>query len=328
MTKIQANELRSRQRYNLWEVVPLDTPFLVYLEPTNWCNQACTYCPTGHEELRAKRPNGIMDWDLFLKIAQDLRGFPHKIRMINLYKDGEPLLNPRFTDMVSTLKEYGVAEKIWSKTNGLKLGPEINKKLATCGLDMLGISIVDVNASGYKKNAGVTVDIMRLVDNIRDLYNQRGKMKIYISIRDMNFTEAEKVQFYETYEDCCDSMAIEGLHGWSDSSVMDFRLGTDNSFDGTPIQDKIVCPLTLCSLGINWNGTVGPCNEDWQHAALVGDAKTESLLDIWHGRRMYAFRMMHLQNKRSENISCRDCHYLACLPDNVDLHRFEIMERI
>jgi len=327
MSKITANELRDPDRVNLWEVVPLPAPFVVYLEPTNLCNFRCTYCPTGHKHLRRQRPNGSMSLSAFKNIIDGFSELP-PVRRFNLYKDGEPLVNDAFPDMVEYLHKSGATEQIWTKTNGALLSPERNKRLAEIPLDMLGISIVGVNNGQYRALCDVHIDYSELVDNIADLYSRTGDLQIYISIRDANLTDEEVAKFYADFEPISDFCAVEGLHGWSDSAVMDFRLGTDNSFDGTEIVERQVCPLTLCALGINWNGTVSPCNEDWKHGALVGDLNTQTVADVWHSQKLHDFRMMHLEGRRAENEMCGNCHYMTCLPDNVDGHIDEIIGRL
>ena len=330
--KIQARDLRDKQRDNLWDVVPLSTPYLMYIEPTNLCNARCAFCPTSDKELLRKvgRPNGHMSLGLFTKLVDQMGAFDKKIRRVHLYKDGEPLLNEYFVAMVKYLKLSGVAEQIWTKTNGLLLTPEYNERLVNSGLDMIGISIKELSTAGYKKIAGVDVDFSGLCWNLHNLYKQsHGKCKIYISIADTGFTDKQKEWYYKSFGDICDHIAIEGLHGWSMSSVKDFTLGmAGDTFDGTPLKEKIACPWTLYSLTVNHDGSVAPCNEDWAYKCIVGNIKIDSIKDIWNGELLYQFRKMHLEGRRHENVACRDCYYLKVLPDNVDEHRLEILEKL
>ena len=59
------------------------------------CNFRCTFCPTGDYELlkSVSRPLGVMPYELFCKIIDDLKEFPEKLKSLRLYKDGEPFLN-------------------------------------------------------------------------------------------------------------------------------------------------------------------------------------------------------------------------------------------
>ena len=78
------------------------------IDPSNVCNFKCTFCPTGDKELldSVNRPLGIMAYDLFTKIIDDLRDFPGKLKSLRLFKDGEPFVNKRMIDMIRYAKSH------------------------------------------------------------------------------------------------------------------------------------------------------------------------------------------------------------------------------
>src|SRR3990172_3052315 len=117
---IQAKDLRGERKDRLIDAVPLPSPWTMFIEPTNACNFRCKYCPTGYTALLKKvgRKNKLMDFGLFCKVVDDMRAFPRKLKICNLYKDGESLIHPRFCDMVRYMRAADVTEKIWLKTNG------------------------------------------------------------------------------------------------------------------------------------------------------------------------------------------------------------------
>jgi MoaA/NifB/PqqE/SkfB family radical SAM enzyme len=128
---IVGNELRCARRQALEDIVPLTTPFLLFLEPTNLCNFKCKFCPTGNPDLLKKvgRKSSRMPMELFKKIVADLREFPNPIKSLNFYKDGEPLVHPEFPEMYRYLKDSGVAEQIRVKSNGSLLNRQLNRRL-------------------------------------------------------------------------------------------------------------------------------------------------------------------------------------------------------
>src|SRR5258706_244983 len=169
-----------------------------------------------------------MDWNLFTKVVDDLKQFPQKLKIINLYKDGESLIHPRFTDMVRYLRDANVTERIWLKTNGFLLSPEYNERLVNCGLGMIGVSLQHVRSQGFYDVAGVRIDYDKYRENILDLYNRSRYTYTRVSakIADIGLTDKEKQSFYNDFSDRCDYITIEGLHGWSASDKKDWRLGT------------------------------------------------------------------------------------------------------
>lgn len=319
---IQAKDLRGERTERLADAVPLSTPWTMFIEPTNACNFRCDYCPTGHTDLleRVGRKNTLMSYELFCKLVDDLRAFPRRLKMCNVYKDGESLIHPRFCDMVRYLRAADVTENIWLKTNGALLTPALNAELVTCGLDMIGVSVQHVHAQGFYDIAKVRIDYDKYRVGVLDLYQRsRGtSTRISAKIADVGFSEADKAQFIADFSDRCDFIAIEGLHGWSTSEVFDFKLGTDQAFDGTPRKEKIACPLVLYMLTVSANGDVSICNDDWAHYHQIGNAAHMGLADIWNGARLRDFRLMHLEGRRGENMACANCDYLQALPDSVD----------
>jgi radical SAM protein with 4Fe4S-binding SPASM domain len=327
---IEAKDLRGERRERLIDAVPLPAPWTMFIEPTNSCNFRCSYCPTGDTDLLRKvgRKNKLMTWELFTKVVEDMRAFPRKLKMVNMYKDGESLIHPRFCDMVRYLKDADVTEKIWLKTNGSLLSPEMNANLVECGLDMIGVSVQHVHAQGFMDIAGVKVDYEKYRAGVLDLYKQRGNMGVSVKIADIGLSEEDKRKFYEDFSDRCDYITIEGLHGWSASEHKDWKLGTSQSFDGTPRTQKIACPLVMYMLTVNSNGKISICNDDWMQVHNIGDANTESLTDIWNGARLRDFRLMHLDGRKHENAACHHCDYVNSLPDSIDEHREVFAERI
>jgi radical SAM protein with 4Fe4S-binding SPASM domain len=329
MKIIQGKDIRVEKREKLEEVIPLDMPYVLFVEPTNLCDMRCQFCPTGDKNLKKMRPNGSMSWETYCKIITDIEEFGKKLKRINFYKDGESLLNKDFCEMVKLAKKKGISESLWLKTNGLLLNPELNQRLIDSGLDMIGISVAHITKEGYKRISDVDIDYVRFKENIRDLYNRRKDCKIYIKIADTGLSQLEKDLFYNDFGNVSDYVAIEGLHGWSMSDVKDFTMMTESkTFDGIPFTQKVVCPWPFYELAINWNGSVSLCNEDWVHGTIVGDINKETLKEIWLGKRLYEMQKMMLEGRRSENKVCNNCFYLTCAPDNIDEYKSQILRKI
>ena len=62
-------------RTPLETVIPLATPFIVFVDPASSCNFKCTFCPTGHRDMIAEtgRFQGVMKLEIFQKIIDDFR---------------------------------------------------------------------------------------------------------------------------------------------------------------------------------------------------------------------------------------------------------------
>ncbi len=326
--RIQAKDLRCQDRQPLQELIPLPAPFVVYIEPTNLCNFRCEFCPTGDKALldRVGRPRATLSMELFRKVVDDLKAFRRPLKLASLYKDGEPLLHKDFPEMALLLKQSGVAERIWTKTNGALLNPELNRRLVA-GLDMICISVEAVSGAGYRRIAHVDLDYQRFRDNVRDLFEHRGACEIYVKIADSGLSPDEVKRFYADFQPMASCVAVEKLMGWSNSGLKDFTLGTrPDTYDGLPFTPKEVCAYPFYVMAINANGTVSVCGNDWSHQTLVGDVNRNTLMEIWNGEPLRAFQRMMLTLERKRNPACADCYYLKIAPDNLDPHRLPLLD--
>ena len=101
----------SNARTKLEEAVPLEAPFVLFLDPCGACNFACKFCPCNNSDFMIKERHEKMSMELFLKILDDLEEFPERIKVINLYGYGEPLLHPNYVEMVKLIKQRGLCRE-------------------------------------------------------------------------------------------------------------------------------------------------------------------------------------------------------------------------
>lgn len=113
------------------------------------------------------RYQGVLDFELFKKIIGDLRLFPDSIKVLRMYKDGEPLLNKNLAKMISYAKESGRVPYIDTTTNASLLTPERVGPLVEAGLDKINIPIYGMNSDTYKRFSKFGCDLPNLIGNIR-----------------------------------------------------------------------------------------------------------------------------------------------------------------
>ncbi len=316
-------------RHHLADELPLPAPYLVHVDPTNRCNFRCRFCPTGQPELLKKvgRPSGLMDFDLFEKIMGDLRQFPERVKVLHLYKDGEPLLHPDFGRMALLARRLEVADRINLTTNAALLNPARAAEILDAGIDLVRVSVEHVTDAGYRRQTGTFGDYDRIVQNVAGLFKERerrdAKTRIWVKIIRLGLTESEIEKFGRDFAGICDECLVMTPMGWSRTDLYDFTLGsnpTTGDNGETPLHPgRVVCPYPFYSLAVNFDGSVSVCCADWSHGTVVGDARTASLADIWNGPAMQSLRLLHLRGNRSENSACAHCHTMQGLPDDSDL---------
>jgi len=323
-------ELENRTK--LEEVIPIDTPFLVFVDPADICNFQCKFCPTGNRTLIKKinRNSRLMDFDLYKKIIDDLCEFEKPIKVLRLYKDGEPLLHPRFADMVRYAKERGCALQVDTTTNGSLLNPNKNLELIDAGLDRIHISLEGLSEESYKEFAIYKININKLVENIRHFYEHKKDCLVCIKIVGDNLSEEEKDRFLSLFGGIADRIFIEHIAPcWPKFEMSDVKPNSEVGIYGQEIREVEVCPYIFYSLSINSDGKVSLCFLDWSRELIVGDVKTESFKNIWNSKTLFEYRKMHLLKKRKDHPMCSVCGQLShCLPDDIDPFAEVLLERI
>ena len=77
-------ELRNRQRTPLRELLPLDAPLSLFLDPSNRCNFHCSFCPRSLPDYRNYvEKDAHLDFDLCTKIFDELRNW-RRIKVLRL----------------------------------------------------------------------------------------------------------------------------------------------------------------------------------------------------------------------------------------------------
>ena len=192
----QVKNKQDPERVRLETVIPLETPYVLQLAVASICNFKCGYCPCSTPHLLKKHnvQKGVMDFSLFRKIIDDLNDFPQPIKILRLVKEGEPLLNRRFADMVRYAKSKQPYVKVDTTTNATLLTPELSLDIIDAGLDKIFISLQGMNAEAYKRISGVRVDFDRLLENVMYFCENRKQCKVYVKVPDIGVSAFEKKQ--------------------------------------------------------------------------------------------------------------------------------------
>ncbi len=319
-------------RTPLQEVIPLATPFIINVDPSSACNFRCSFCPTGHDDLIADtgRFQGVMKFELFQKLIDDLQGFDQPLKVLRLYKDGEPFLNKRLADMIRYAKASGRVPYVDTTTNGSLMTPARMGPVLEAGLDKINISVDGMSNAQYREFTGFDLDFERFVENVRWLYANKGDCEVMIKIPAELLQPGQRQLFLDTFGDHCDRIFVENFAPcWPEFDVeahTGFKIST--GIYQQAVQDTETCPYIFYSMSVNADGLVSSCFLDWERKLQIGDVRRESLADIWRGDAMNALRLQHLQGQRCENPVCGSCGQLShCLPDSIDAWREPLLAR-
>lgn len=336
--KAQFRPVFNEERKDLYKILPLDTPMAFGIAVSQACNIHCQYClhSLSNKELSEKNfEQKNMEWEVFATILDQLKDFPDKIKSISMAGQGEPLCNPRFSDMVKAVKAANVSDEVSTITNALLLDKERVESIIDAGLDRMFISLQGMSAEKYKEVCGADIDFDKFVETLTYLHSySREKCKINIKIADIALEAGDKEKFLQTFGNICDRIHIETIKPLYADVDYENMLGhnvsdmTTTRFGRLHKKQK-ACYLSFYGMAVKANGEICPCGAPFQSCEL-GNIFDTTLVKSWNSKERKKFLLDMLKGKRFENPVCKDCDYPNDVPsthDEIDPHIDVLMEK-
>jgi radical SAM protein with 4Fe4S-binding SPASM domain len=275
-------------------------PAMVVVEITNVCNLACVHCPYPHISRSPDYRPRHMDWGVYAKIVREVAGHPGV--MFRLICDGEPLMHPRFLDMVRLAKSNGLAP-VNVITNGMLLDEAMVEGLLDAGVDVVEVSLDALTKATYEK-IRIGSDFDLVISNLERLIamrdSRRARTRIFVSIIDQKEAEAEVAPFVAFWSRKVDRV-LTRVYTSIGGLVDEEKLKIDTHGHRWP------CPQLWRRLFINVDGKAEFCVEDWKDETVVGDVNKESIARIWQSPEYARVRDVHLRRAFNEIGHCRQC---------------------
>lgn len=296
------------QRLFLLKGLSAQYPATLNIEPTNFCNLRCSFCPIH----TTRRPKGYLNLKLYQKIIDELSA-EKKLSVLWLHKDGEPLLHPQIIELINYAKRKPVARRIELYSNGVLLTEKIGRELILAGLDSLVLSLDAIDRDSYKKLKQVD-DYEQVVENLKRFLVTRkkiGKINPLLSVKTVDAGKLEIVaKFREQWKDIADSVVVQKLHDWEGS------IKTHNPQITTQNSNRYPCNLPWLSPAITWDGKVSACCVNYQENELtMGDLNKDTLKQVWQSKKYEELRKAHLELDFTNYPTCRNCRFWLQLPN-------------
>ena len=162
-------------------------PFYMRIEVCPHCNLHCTGCLLGGANLVESNPSHRKEKVMSLALFKDsIRDFLPYLVKVNLYDEGEPLLNKNIPKMVDHLHRNKIATCI-SSNFSFKITDEYMKELLSCGLDRLIVAIDGATQESYAeyRKGG---DLSLVVSNLERLISMKKRIDSSLQI-ELQFLE-------------------------------------------------------------------------------------------------------------------------------------------
>lgn len=222
--------------------IPLIDLDSIFVELTNHCNINCLFCP--NDKMTRKRQ--YMDYELALRILDEISLPYFSFSHINLSLMGEPLLHPRFLDIVNYAeKEKKIKSVI--VTNGIILIGQLCEDLLRSEPYCICLSFQTPSVQLFKiRRAGKLTysEYKKRIENVIfqkfKLGNRRTKIELHI-LNTFNFTpRIDIIKSYDTAMRVIDDWANFGQQIITEFGIKDFnqQICTSRNILNLPEEDN------------------------------------------------------------------------------------------
>jgi radical SAM protein with 4Fe4S-binding SPASM domain len=271
-------------------------PLLVDLELSSVCNLRCPMCYTISSDFRKHVDARIMNVDLFERIIDEIGG---KVPALRLSLRGESTVHPQFVECIRYAKEHGIKE-VSTLTHGGRLTLDFFREIQEAGIDWITISIDGLGETYERIRKPIKfADILQKIKDIKKYKDERGLHRPVIKVQGIwpAIKESGPKTYYDTFAPYADLVAFNPL--------IDY-LGNDSDIE---YLENFSCPQQYQRLVIGADGLVMKCSNDEENREVIGDAREETVRQIWHGQKMQRVRDLHKQSRGfMQSAVCRRCY--------------------
>ncbi|MDX9929879.1 MAG: radical SAM/SPASM domain-containing protein [Bacteroidales bacterium] len=307
-----ANAVRSAYSYIASSLtghpVTYGMPATVSLELTSHCNLRCPECASGSGMML--REKGFMDPALYEKVIRELNPF---IWYASLYFQGEPFLHPGIFSFLQLMENT----KVIISTNGHYLGGENAARTVLSGIHKLIVSLDGMDQQSYSKYR-VNGNLETVMAGIRNVSLERQRlnspMKLELQFLVNRFNEHQIAQAESFAREVKATLRLKSMqvidgHDAGEWMPSDRKFARYESSGGrftikNPMPSR--CLRLWLNPVITWDGKVLPCCFDKDAEYEMGDLRSQTFREIWHGRKFREFRLKLLSDRKSIPI-CRNC---------------------
>lgn len=287
-------------------------PVVYNIETTNNCNMRCEMCPrttmmtrktetldqeTFESVVSQLTPFSVDEWkrwELFVedkyKISPNEMSENHFFlyiipKVIQLHGYGDPLLDKMIANRIKILREKGFLT--YFSCNPANMDVNKNLEMFENGLNYIKYSIETVDDDLHKKIRGKASNFSesykRLVQLLEEKEKRNYKTTVIITMLDLHRTN-QRDEFEKLLK------AFEGLDVYIYLKSQDQQWYQDKVQKTKSVHWSEFCQHPWMSMTIKSNGEVAMCMEDFNNEIILGNARSESLYDIWNGEKYAQFR--------------------------------------
>jgi radical SAM protein with 4Fe4S-binding SPASM domain len=301
-------------------------PYLLIIDPCNYCNLRCPLCPTGVGNLG--RQQAMLSLDHFKQYFDPLADYLFEAYMHNW---GESLLNKNVFSMIEYAQSRNVGTNLSSNLS--ETSSNDLDRLLDAGLEYLIVSLDGTNAQSYSKYR-VRGKYDNVVENMHELIRRRNARglktpRVEWQFIVMKHNEREVAIAEEMAKkigvdllrfipvgmpyDTCDRQAVKDewypvtLEGRAYSDDVEQQFGQANK--------PSPCFYLYRTMVVNPDGGVAPCCVVYKESSDFGRLPAE-VMSLWNNDNYQSARSLfsHRSAPRKQETICDGCEIFAKHP--------------
>jgi radical SAM protein with 4Fe4S-binding SPASM domain len=309
-------DINKAQEYLVHRISPAETysdllsfPRYLEIETVNACNARCPMC-TINDWHHDSQP---MTEELFTKVAAEAIAHAPEIKRVSLYRNGEPLLDPKLAHRTALLKKSGI-KSVAISTNVSLLNEKRSQELLEAGLDIIIMSIDSLKKEVYEsiRKKLLFEEVMANALRFIELRNRiRPQTKIWLRMIRQSSNKNEWPE-YEAYWhsrlSSNDRVYYHHIFNWG---------GQLNGYKplAPSLEPQLPCVALWSLLVILCNGDVPLCNVDYNNRFPLGNVTNSSIADLWRSKLQQHRQELHLTGQKASISLCGNCNVWDESPD-------------
>jgi pyruvate-formate lyase-activating enzyme len=289
--------LYHRYRYDVWprEKILDDAPPYLQIEPVSYCNYRCVFCYQVDRQYFRKSASsmGVIDPGLFREILEEATG---KVEFLSLASRGEPLLHPRFDELMAATAGRFLALKI--NTNAAVLDEGKARAILDSGVGTLVFSADAASPELYKK-LRVGGDLSRVQRNIERFQEIKAReyphSRLITRVSGVRVNDEQSMDSMQSFwGNMVDQVAFVAYNPW------------ENIYAAPENNLLEPCSDLWRRMFVWWDGVVNPCDSDYKSSLSVG-RWGGTLKDMWLASPYQELRAAHVAGRRCSAAPCNRC---------------------
>jgi radical SAM protein with 4Fe4S-binding SPASM domain len=255
----------------------------IFFEVRTQCNGTCSFCAAARQF--DTRKDTLMPKKLYLKIMKELKQIGYQGR-VAFHVNNDPLIFPHIVEYVRIAREHLPSSWIQILTNGKALSVKLADELLREKINELSINYYcdDIYADAPPYLQKVWADVI-------PRYHPKQDIGFGLGCRNKKF--------------------VFNLLKSRSKMVKSNRAGSAPNKKKQLDEWRGFCEYPFTQFNVTTDGRVSKCCADLYFSDPMGNANSESIMDIWNGQKFSDVRRQLLAGNRQAIGTCEKCDFLG-----------------